>query len=96
LNLCSESLTVERSQNNRAFRSNPNYLGIYSGNNKTDDLHSSQNNRAFRSNPNGSEYQDITADKGTGHKITEPSAQIPTTEMTEEDFAEIRINKVTK
>jgi len=71
-----------RSQNNRAFRSNPNFFIFLKKGGKNE---KSQNNRAFRSNPN-------VTDDGEGlpstvtvicariycHKITEPSAQIPT------------------
>jgi len=66
----------KRSQNNRAFRSNPNSLKLERDGWRIE----SQNNRAFRSNPNSLAngrltYWTITT---MSHKITEPSAQIPT------------------
>jgi len=63
------------SQNNRAFRSNPNnpakHLSL--------EAVRSQNNRAFRSNPNFlKNVRDDVKYPKLSHKITEPSAQIPT------------------
>ena len=65
------------SQNNRAFRSNPNQV-------LAADVAQigakSQNNRAFRSNPNQF-ILTLMKNKSESllrHKITEPSAQIPT------------------
>jgi len=69
---------IVESQNNRAFRSNPNFsleIDFYLMCGKK----MSQNNRAFRSNPN--EFSDGKSERFCsfeGHKITEPSAQIPT------------------
>jgi len=71
------------SQNNRAFRSNPNlFLGVRNQNFPRRKSFLSQNNRAFRSNPNSNTWWwcPIT-DLVRCHKITEPSAQIPTKRM---------------